>query len=195
MVRPYTDKQLLDRVAQLNTFKGLPEGRWILGVRSNEDIPNKFDDKFYVFDKDKFVMVMSGTTNPGVTILKHYESFNKHGAAILDSNRWYYDVWHYGMHRNKIAGLLQRGAPVLVHRDGDKDNKSEEIGPGIPGWYGINFHLNSHDINTQIVKEDINAWSAGCQVPNNPEKYRQLMGWFKSHQRVVSYCLLKEFEP
>jgi hypothetical protein len=193
MVQAYTDKELLDRVATLKSFKGLPEGRWILGVRSNEDIPNKFDDKFYVFDKDKFVMVISGTTNPGVTILKKFESFNKQGAAILKADQWYYDIWHYGLHRGKIAGLLQRGGKVIVHRDGDKDNKSEELGPEQPGWYGINFHLNSHDINTKTIKEDIGAWSAGCQVPNNPEKYKQLMGWFKDNQKVVSYCLLNEF--
>jgi hypothetical protein len=193
MVQAYTDKELLDKVATLKSFKGLPEGRWILGVRSNEDIPNRFDDKFYVFDKDKFVMVMSGTTNPGVTILKHYEKFNKQGAAILKSDQWYYDVWHYGLHRGKVAGLLQRGGKVIVYRDGDKDNKSEEIGPEHPGWYGINFHLNNHDINAPVTGEQINGWSAGCQVPNDPTKYRRLMGWFKDNQKVVSYCLLNEF--
>lgn len=195
MVRPYTDKELIDRVTELDSFRRLPKGRWILGVRSNEDIPNKFDDKFYVFDQEKFVMVMSGTTNPGVSILKNYSSFNKHGAAILKSDMWYYDVWHYGLHRGKIAGLLQRGSSVTVYRDGDKDNKSEEIGSGVKGWYGINFHLNSHDINSDVIKENINAWSAGCQVTNNPEKYRKLMGWFKDNQQVVSYCLINEFEP
>ncbi len=193
MVQAYTDKELLDKVATLPSFQGYPEGRWILGVRSNEDVPNKFDDKFYVFDKDKFVMVMSGTTNPGVTILRNYSSFNKDGAAILKADQWYYDVWHYGLHRNKVAGLLQRGGKVIVFRDGDKDNKSEEIGPERPGWYGINFHPNTHNINATVTGDDINGWSAGCQVVNSINKYRDLMAWFKSNQKVVSYCLLNEF--
>lgn len=194
MVRMYTDEQLLTRVKQIKSYKQLPAGRWILGVRSNEDQPNKFDDKFYVFDQDKFVMVMSGTTNPGVTILRRFEKFNSQGAAILKADQWYYDVWHYGLHRGKIPGLLQRGGKVIVYRDGDKDNKSEEIGPEQPGWYGINFHLNSHNINTKISGDEINGWSAGCQVPNSPAKYKQLLDWFKTNQRVVSYCLLNEFE-
>lgn len=193
MVRKYTDKELLDRVKTLSSFKSIPKGRWILGVRSNEDVPNKFDDKFYIYDGEKFVVMLWGTTHPGVTILKNHSSFNKLGAAVLKADEWYYDVWKYGMHRNKIMGLLQRGAKVKVYRDGDKDNKSEEQGVLQEGYFGINFHLNSHDINTKVRKSDINAWSAGCQVPNEPEKYKPLLEWFRDNQRTVTYCLIHEF--
>lgn len=193
MVKKYTDKELLDRVKQLDSYLHIPMGRWILGVRSTEDMPNKFDDKFYIFEHEKFIMRLEGTTNPGVSILKNHASFNKLGAAILKSEEWYYNVWKFGKHRNKIDGLLQRGAKVKVYRDGDKDNKSEEQGILQEGYFGINFHLNSHDINTKVRKSDINAWSAGCQVPNEPEKYKILMQWFKENQHLVTYCLIKEF--
>ena len=42
MVRAYTDKQLLEKVISLSTFNGIPKGYWLLGVRSNEDEPDKF---------------------------------------------------------------------------------------------------------------------------------------------------------
>jgi hypothetical protein len=193
MVRKYTDEELLTRVKELKSFKKIPKGRWILGVRSNEDIPNKFDDKFYVYDGEEFVVMLEGTTNPGVSILKNHSSFNKLGAAILKSDEWYYDVWHYGMHRNRIPGLLQRGAKMKVYRDGDKDNKSEEQGVLQEGYFGINFHLNSHDINVRNRKVDINGWSAGCQVPNEPLKYKPLLEWFRDNQKVTTYCLINEF--
>ena len=45
-VKNYTDKQLLDRVKLMINYKDIPSGYWILGVRSNEDQANVFDDKF-----------------------------------------------------------------------------------------------------------------------------------------------------
>jgi hypothetical protein len=49
MVRNYTDKQLLDKVKSLSTFTHIPESLWVLGVRSTADMPDEFDDKFYIF--------------------------------------------------------------------------------------------------------------------------------------------------
>jgi hypothetical protein len=195
MVRKYTDAQLLKRVKELGSFKKIPSSYWILGVRSNEDIPNAFDDKFYIFEGERFIMVLSGTTNPGVAILKNYYKFNSVGAAIVAADNWYYDLWIFGKHRGKIDALLQLGNKILVYRDGDKDNKSEELGTPKWGFYGINFHLNSHDINSNQIKGDINGWSAGCQVPNDPKKYRAAMELFKNRREKFTYCLLNEFEP
>jgi hypothetical protein len=48
-VKSYTDKQLLDKVMSLDTFKTLPPHLWLLFIRSNEDANNVFDDKCYVF--------------------------------------------------------------------------------------------------------------------------------------------------
>lgn len=192
-VKKYTDKQLLDRVKLMTNYKEIPSGYWILGVRSNEDETNIFDDKFYVYKADVFQMVLTGTTNPGTTILRNYYKYNSKGAAILASDRWYYNVWNYGMHRGKIPALIQTGAPVLVYRDGDKDGKSEQLGQAELGWFGINFHLNSYDLKNKIVKSQIGAWSAGCQVPNEPEKYVELMNIFKYISTPVTYCLINEF--
>ena len=93
MVKNYTDKQLLTKVKSLPSFNGIPKGFWILGVQSLEDRFNEFDDKFYLFNGETFVMVSSGTTNAGKNGMISYESQNPAGVAVIKTNEWYYSVW------------------------------------------------------------------------------------------------------
>lgn len=191
MVKQYKDTQLLERVKSLQSFNGIPKGRWILGVRSNEDTPNSFDDKFYIFEGEKFIDVLRGTTNPGTPTLKQFEKVNKDGAFVLKSDEWYYNVWHYGLHHGKVDALLQVGAKMLGYRDTDKDDKSEEIGNLVCGYFGINFHPNTYQKSGKGT-ESIGWWSAGCQVVNDL-KYNATIKWFKKNQHIVTYCLINEF--
>lgn len=191
MVKTYNDKQLLDKVKTLPNFKTIPSEHWILGVRSNEDAPNSFDDKFYLFKGDEFIWVTSGTTNAGTPTLKQFEKVNKNGAAILKSDTWYYNVWKFGKHNGKVDALLQLGAAVQVYRDIDKDEKSEEQGKLESGYFGINFHPNTYDL-TKPSGSSIGWWSAGCQVVNNVTKYKEFIKLCKP-QKNVSYCLIQEF--
>lgn len=201
MVRNYTDSELLEKVKSIEKFRIIPNERWILGVRSKADLPNKFDDKFYVFEGEKFIVVLTGTTHPGVSILKSFDAYNKNGAAVVQANMWYYNLWSFGQHKGKMPALLQTGAQVNVFRDGNKNDKSEEIGAITRGFYGINFHTNTYDFSKdsiKIKKEDVNNWSAGCQVTNDREKYLSLMEYFEKakkdkQQGFVSYCLINEF--
>ena len=62
-VKNYTDRQILDRVKSLKSFKGIPQGYWIVGVRSEDDAPNKYDDKFYLFNGEQFVKVVKTKKN------------------------------------------------------------------------------------------------------------------------------------
>jgi hypothetical protein len=202
MVKKYKDIELLDRVKSLPSFKEIPKGRWILGVRSQEDTPNYFDDKFYEFQGEKFLRVVSGTTNPGASILKGgYKRYNTIGAAVVAADHWYYNLWKFGLHRGKMPGLLQIGAQILVYRDGDLDGKSEELGKPVWGWYGINYHTNTYDFSLRSLKmtqQQIDGWSAGCQVVNNREVYVEQMSWYQAMQKsklqeTVTYCLINEF--
>ena len=104
-MKTYTDSQLLDKVKSLPDYKGIPQGHWILGVRSLEDKPDAFDDKFYHFIGETFRQVIKGTTNPGVTILKSFGKFNPSGAAVVKSDEWYYDLWKFGKHHGKVDAL------------------------------------------------------------------------------------------
>lgn len=197
-VRNYTDKELLDRVKTLRNYRGIPKGRWILGVRSSEDTPNVFDDKFYEFEGEKFIRVITGTTNPGTEALKGgFLRFNKHGAGVLKSDMWYHDIWSY-VYRASRGHELRQVNKCTVYRDGDRDGKSEEIGTPITGLFGINYHTNTFKWYNNIVKWFIGGWSYGCQVANQREKYIAQMKWYKlaksnGTQRYVTYCLLKEF--
>ena len=192
-VKNYTTDQLLDRVESLKSFKTIPLGYWIVGVRSEEDAPNKYDDKFYLFNGEQFVKVVTGTTNTGTPILEGgFLKYNRVGAAVVKSDEWYYNVWAYGLHQGKMPALRQVGN-FIVYRDGDKDGKSEEIGVPIVGsGYGINFHSISNDLSVKKIGENIGGWSAGCQVINNVEQYSMIINMIKNQNRIT-YCLLKEF--
>lgn len=193
-VRTYNDQELLNKVKSLPSFKSIPQGYWILGIRSNEDDPNKFDDKFYLFNGELFIMVVTGTTNPGTPILEGgFLKYNKAGAALVKSDEWYYDVWAYGLHMGKMPALKQVGK-FIVFRDGNKNNKSEEIGiPIVGAGYGINFHAATYDNNFKGLQENIGNWSAGCQVVNNKQKHLEIIKLVKP-QKKVTYVLLNEFE-
>ena len=197
MVRTYKDKELLDRVKSLDSFTEFPEGYWILAVRSIKDIPNKFDDKFYIYKGEEFVRVLTGTTNPGLSVLKGgWKKYNKKGAAVVKSNEWYYDVYKYGLHRGKMPALRQRKEKdILYYRDGNNDSKSNESGKVYSGVIYTNFHGANYNQNSAKIKSVINGWSAGCFVANNTQEYYSTIDMFReSEQKYFTICLIKEFK-
>ena len=190
MVKNYTDKQLLTKVKSLLSFKAVPSGFWILGVQSAEDVFNTFDDKFYLFEGERFVMVTTGTTNAGKNGMLNYEAQNPAGVAVIKTNEWYYNVWQYGLHKGKMRALKQV-RPFLISRDGDKDQQVDE-NASLPVICGINFHANTYNLANEEIKTIIGAWSLGCQVVNNTPKYVQIIDFVQA-QKIVTYCLIKEF--
>lgn len=190
-VKGYTDKQLLDKVKSLQNFKEIPKEYWILGVQSIEDEYNVFDDKFYLFKGEKFIMVTSGTTNPGASALQNYQKYNSKGAFVIKTNWWHYGLWSFGYHNSKMPALKQK-AEVIGFRDGNKDNKSEQIGEEVKGKFGINFHTVSYNHKTSFWRRLIGGWSAGCQVINDVDDYYKILNLVK-YQEEVSYCIIQEF--
>lgn len=190
----YKEENLIEMMKRARDFKGVPTGYHIIGIRSSADEPNKFDDVFHLMLGEKLILSTTGTTNPGTTVLKGgYLKYNKDGAAVLEGNRVYNNVWKYGKHQNKIPALKQLGASVAVWRDGDKDGKSEEIGKREVGYFGINFHCDQYDVNGPDKNSDlINGWSAGCQVCNVLTDYNKVINLAKA-QKNVTYTLLNEF--
>jgi hypothetical protein len=196
MVRAYTDKELLDKVKTLDSFKDFPKGYWILAVRSKADKPNKFDDKFYIYKGTDFITVTTGTTNPGTSILRGgFKRYNKVGAAVVKSQEWYYDIYKYGLHNRKMPALRQRSSkPILYYRDGDMDGKSEEIGKVQSGVIYTNFHGSTYSRGSLLERDNINGWSAGCLVCNKNKDYEKIIDLLKnSGQKYFSVCLIKEF--
>ena len=140
-MKNYTDEQLLNRVKGLNSFIRIPNDYWILGVQSKDDKFNEFDDKFYLFKGEKFIMVTTGTTNAGLTGLKHYDTYNPNGCAVIKTDEWYYTLWRPGLHKGKMRALKQYSA-IKYYRDWNKNDKAEEIGNINEGVIGINFHTH-----------------------------------------------------
>lgn len=190
-VKKYRAWELLKRVKELDSFVGIPKGYWILGVQSNEDVFNRFDDKFYLFKGRKFIMVLSGTTNAGSTGIKHYERYSNKGVLVVKTDEWYYDLWKPGYHRGKMAALRQH-KPIKYYRDWNKNTRIEEIGELREGMRGINFHTVIYGKYTNFIRKWIGGWSVGCQVANNVARYYKLLKYVWN-QPTVSYCLIKEF--
>ena len=191
-VRAYTDKQIIDRVKSLASYKKTPKGYWICGIQSNEDTPNVMDDKFYVFFHNHFISVLTGTTNAGTYGLLNWKKWSKRGAAQIKPDEWYYDVWTRGLHNGKVEALRQTGAFKVI-RDNNNNSKSGDI----EAWTwekrrGLNFHPNTYSLNSTTKRWLIGRWSTGCQVVNDIPKYKRLMSFTKG-QNVFTYVLLKEF--
>jgi hypothetical protein len=192
MVKNYTDKQLLDRVKSLSGYKSMPY-YLLIGVRSQADEFDKYDDKFYFFVNGKFFVMSTGTTNSGsYSLLGGWKKANPHGSAIIKSDEIYYDVYEYGLHRQKMPALRQV-KPMKYYRDGDNDKQVDETGTVYTGIYYTNFHFNSYNLLNSIKATIIGRWSEGCAVSNDRIPYTKIIEEVKSTRKPVTFALLKEF--
>lgn len=189
-VRKYTDLELIERVESLESFKGWKKGIFDIWVRSSEDIFDRFDDKVYTFEceedgqRPKFVMVCTGTSNAGAQGLKQFDKYNTLGCAILKSDVLVYDSHVYGLHKGKYAAYRQnKGFPYF--RDGDKDNKAEEIGKEYNNIIGANCHAAGE--NSTVI----GGWSLACLVRNVKAQYNRWMTFM--NKRPLSVAILSEF--
>ena len=156
----------------------------IIGIRSKADEPNKFDDLIGLIENNTITW-FTGTTNPGVHWLINL--LNPKGSALLKPNQ-YVNTWKLDLHQGKYLALCQR-KPVVVYRDGDKDNKSEETNITETGLFGINIHR----ANASLISQLVGQYSAGCQVLNNPQDFEYLIKRCQaSGLKDFSYTLLKE---
>lgn len=195
-MRNYTDKELLDEAKKTHGFVGFPTGYWLLGVRSVEDKADEYDDKFYLFVGEKFVMVTTGTTNAGREGLLNFVKYNSAGCAVVKSGEWYYDLWATGqLHKGKMKCLKQL-RNILFFRDSNKNLKAEETGKVYFENIGINFHTRTYETNPSIFsklkKSFIGGWSVGCQVVDDVVAFYKIIE-LTMKQGKVSYCLIKSF--
>lgn len=193
----YTSEQLINRVKSLPSFKVIPENL-LIGVRSNADAENQFDDKFYLFINGKFVSLATGTTNPGASVLKGgWKKYNKLGAAIVKSDEIYYDVYMKSdgktiRHHNGKTPCFRQIRNMMYYRDGNNNGKSEEIGQIYVGNFSTNFHPAKFGWGMKFVSNLINGWSAGCQVPNKSAEFEAIYNAV-AFGKPITYALLREF--
>ncbi len=140
----------------------------IIGIRSSVDESNSFDDAMLVayrdHDLDWTIDRYTITTDPGKKYLKR--PINVKGAAILVPGQ-YRSVYQIGLHRGKYKALCQKGGPVRVWRDDNRDEILDHDVEIDEGWFGINIHR----AHKSLELESVNGYSAGCQVFSNPQDY------------------------
>lgn len=191
-IKSYTDEQLLNRVKQIEGFTEIPKDYWILGVASNENQADVFDDKFYLFKGEEFIMVTSGTVNTGTYGLLNFKKWNKNGAFVIKQDQWIYNFWKTNhKHKGKMQSFGQMTA-CKGYRDGNGDKIADQKGHIVKGVFGINFHTVTYK-PIEIIKKLIGGWSVGCQVCNNTKDYYKIMKLVSDYQKFVSYCIITEF--
>lgn len=181
-MKKYTIEELQKEYARLG-YSWFPFQ--IIGIRSNANLPNKFDDLIGLIENNTITW-FTGTTNPGTHWLKNL--LNPKGAALLKPNQ-YPNTWKLDLHQGKYLALCQR-KNVVVYRDGDKDDFAEETAITETGLFGINIHR----ANPSAISSIIDKWSAGCQVLNNSTSFNYLIKRCEeSKLKEFTYTLLKEF--
>jgi len=146
----------------------------IIGVRSDEDIFNKFDDALVVIYRDTKknweVRSYSITTDPGKIWLE--KPMNSKGCAVLVPNQ-YRGVYKIDGHgKTRYPALCQRLGEVEVYRDSDLNNEIDrDAGTIDKGMFGINIHRSRKTGEADLV----NSYSAGCQVFKNTTDFKDFM--------------------
>lgn len=192
-VRQFTNKELLEKVESLHNGKIPNRGKYlVIGVQSLENASNLFDDKFYVFDGPDFKMVSTGTTNVGITALKHFKDYNLSGAAVWKTNQFIQDCYIPGWHKGRMKALRQN-KPIWFYRDFDMDDIAEEKGPEYYQIIYANMHGVDYDPFSEKIVQNINGWSFACQVWNRMADYRQMIKATWTRNKTVDYALLKEW--
>jgi hypothetical protein len=192
IMRKFTDKEILDRVKSLPSFRGFPVGVMDVWVRSKADEFDKFDDVCFTYEcygdekEPRFIMRATGTTNAGAVGLKHFAKYNSLGCAVLKADEIVYNSHNYGLHKGKYPAYRQaKGFPY--HRDNDCDNKAEELGRV---YYDIIF-ANCHTVGNNAVSYRIGGWSVACLVRQYNADHQ---AWLRfMNRRPLTVCILNEF--
>ena len=145
----------------------------LVGIRTGAETSINFDDYIaYFWYDDKGVLqgkVCEATTDPSVDFLK--DPMTGKGTAILKSGQ-YINAYIIGTHAGKYTALVQRGAPVTVIRDNDRNDLLNFFADTETGYFGINIHRASYGKSNSLI---IGPDSAGCQVFKNPEDFSSMM--------------------
>jgi hypothetical protein len=160
----------------------------LVGIRTDLTATNTFNDELLIaieMDGKKHVLNYADfTTDPGYYYLKK-KFLNPKGCAILKPGQ-YRGMWALGKHRGKYPALVQVGK-CTVYRDRNADN-TLDTHTEQAGLFGINMH---HAYDTP---NDINKYSAGCQVHRSSEFLDQVLRLCKKSAKIYgdtfTYTLL-----
>ena len=186
------------QIKQFITNKGyswFEEGDYnlnIVGIRSNQknQITNKFDDFLTISYQIGGIQQYHEypiTTEPGIYYTQNL--LDKKGVAIMVPGQ-YKNTWRIGLHQGKYEALTQIKL-IKVYRDKNKD-KEYDLNPETinEGIFGINIHHAGAD------SQQIDKWSAGCQVFKRLEDFNIFMNICKKASKIwgnlFTYTLIDE---
>ena len=165
----------------------------LFGIRSQSNMANRFDDLLgaaYIAGDQWHVEYWPATTDPGTYWLNNPGRVS--GTAILVEGQ-YRGAYRIGQHRGQYTALKQ-AAPMKVYRDSNRDNVLD-MSPETQseGIFGINIHRSSRTGSSQ----EVNKWSAGCQVHKTTAGFDRMMELAHKqiehgHGRSFTYTLLTE---
>ena len=169
----------------------------LIGIRRDNTGTNEFDDFMVAIYRDKrlreICKIYPITTDPGEYWLEN--PINPKGTAILVPGQ-YSGTWKLGLHQGKYEALVQR-RPVKVWRDNNKDSVIDypyAHAQVSEGYFGINIHRSNPYDKSYVV----DRWSAGCQVFQAIDDYKEFMDLCKSSSDLYgnsfSYTLVTEEE-
>ena len=158
----------------------------IIGVRNKAQKANSFDDRIHLvwmchgaWQEKSY----TATCDPGTYWL---ENGRVDGTAILCPGQ-YANVYKFDLHGGKYETLCQRGGPVKVWRDSNKDEILDHTGNEIEGYFGINIH------HAGTNSQNVDKWSAGCQVFARLADWEEAMKICKdSAKEWFTYTLIEE---
>jgi len=166
----------------------------IIGVRSEVDIFNKFDDALLVIYRDSRanweVRSYSITTDPGKVWQE--KPMNSKGCALLVPDQ-YRGAYKIDLHRGMYEAMCQRNKNVRVYRDANLNHEHDrDAGTIVEGMFGINLHRSRSTGEAELV----NAYSAGCQVFKNATDFKDFMELMKRSEKrfgnSFTYTLITE---
>jgi len=161
----------------------------IIGVRTNFDLPDSFNDYLlctWVENGEGKMFGGMATTDPSVYWLN--KPMNVKGTAIVQPNM-YNNVWTIGNH-HEYKALVQCGS-FKTWRDGNKDSQLDRTGDTIIA--GPECGINCHRAYEGFIVKTIGKYSAGCQVWQNSKLFDKMMDLaYKSKQKTFTYILFTE---
>ena len=179
-VRPPRLNQL--RALGYKTFETTDFDLNLIGVRSRNRTPGKFDDTFYCIYLDRGEWIEERficTVDPSAE--QHLDPTNPRGVAILKPGQ-YRGVYKLDMHRGKYLALCQRNGEVTVYRDNTHDRRSDHIREE-SGMFGINIH-RAHE---SLIKTSTKWYSSGCTVIQHPADFARLMALCQMQVDLLGY--------
>jgi len=139
----------------------------IIGLRNPNRSANSFDDLLFVcfkVDGQWIEHIFKCTTDAGLYHL--HNPSRVAGTAIMIHPQQCRSVYKLDLHAGKYLALCQRNGRVMVWRDSNQDSWLDWYGEEVDG-YGINIHRASE---SRLV-DDVNRYSAGCTVIQDPDDF------------------------